>query len=183
MKVFVSGGCKNGKSTFAEQFAKSQSQRGKLYYVATMVPFDEEDQQRILTHQRARRDMGFETIEQPKNIAELLTKCDPSGSFLVDSVTALLMNELYLPDYTIDVEALPRLQKGLWTILDALPNVVFVSDYIYGGGNVGYSPSTLTFMQHLSALDHLLVKRCECVVEVAYTHRIIHKGAMPNEIS
>ena len=44
MTVFLSGGCKNGKSTLAEQIAVHLSRPEHLYYLATMIPHDEEDQ-------------------------------------------------------------------------------------------------------------------------------------------
>lgn len=63
MTVFLSGGCKNGKSTLAEQTAVCLSQPGRLYYLATMIPHDEEDRSRIARHVASRSGLGFQTIE------------------------------------------------------------------------------------------------------------------------
>ena len=97
MIVFISGGAKNGKSSFAQDLAVRLAQGGKRYYIATMIPCDEEDRQRIRHHIADRDGLGFETLEQGRDIARCLKRADPGGSFLLDSVTALLMNELY-PD-------------------------------------------------------------------------------------
>ena len=45
MNIFISGGCKNGKSMYAQKLAKEMADaRGRaLYYIATMIPTDEED--------------------------------------------------------------------------------------------------------------------------------------------
>ena len=43
MTIFLSGGAKNGKSTLAQELAVKLSGAGKRYYVATMIPTDEED--------------------------------------------------------------------------------------------------------------------------------------------
>ena len=45
MNVFISGGCKNGKSYYAQRDAKRQAGAAgrPLYYIATMIPHDEED--------------------------------------------------------------------------------------------------------------------------------------------
>ena len=47
MIIYVSGGCKNGKSSLAEDWAKTLSGGKPLYYIATMIPHDSEDNARI----------------------------------------------------------------------------------------------------------------------------------------
>ena len=49
MNVFISGGAKNGKSTYAQTLAydMAKEQKCPLYYVATMIPHDDEDRARI----------------------------------------------------------------------------------------------------------------------------------------
>ena len=56
MNVFISGGAKNGKSMFAQRAAKEMAEEkgAPLYYVATMIPHDEEDEARIARHIRER---------------------------------------------------------------------------------------------------------------------------------
>lgn len=61
MRVFLSGGAKNGKSGYAQHLAVQLAQGGKHYYVATMIPVDEEDRERIRHHIADRAGMGFET--------------------------------------------------------------------------------------------------------------------------
>ena len=46
MTIFISGGCKNGKSTLAEDCCIRLAGGGPLYYVATMVAYDAEDRER-----------------------------------------------------------------------------------------------------------------------------------------
>ena len=95
MNIFISGGCKNGKSYYAQQLAKRQAEGGRpLYYLVTMEPVDEEDRARILRHRREREGWGFTTLERSRGIGGL--DADFSGSFLLDSVTALLSNEMFL---------------------------------------------------------------------------------------
>ena len=61
MNVFISGGAKNGKSMFAQRAAKEMAEEkgARLYYVATMIPHDEEDEARIARHIREREGWGF----------------------------------------------------------------------------------------------------------------------------
>ena len=50
MTVFVSGGAKYGKSSFAQELAVKLVNGKKHYYVATMIPADAEDRERIRKH-------------------------------------------------------------------------------------------------------------------------------------
>ena len=174
MRIFISGGCKNGKSTYAQEYAKRQ-QAGQLYYVATMVSSDNEDAERIVRHQRERDGMGFITIEQPCAIEEILEKCDFRGSFLLDSLTALLANEMFSARGDFDGNACNRIAGGLEKILNQTPNIVIVSDYIYSDAML-YDTLTETYRKSLATLDRLVSRRCDVVLEAAYTQIIVHKG-------
>ena len=46
MKIFISGGAKNGKSMFAQTCAKRLANENHLWYLATMEPHDGEDDAR-----------------------------------------------------------------------------------------------------------------------------------------
>lgn len=89
MNVYISGGCKNGKSDFAQAAAIKLANGGKRYYVATMVPQDAEDRARVRRHQTSRAGMGFETLEAGQNPLSCLNAADSNAVFLLDSVTAL----------------------------------------------------------------------------------------------
>ena len=88
MTIFLSGGSKNGKSTLGERAARALAGEGPLWYVATMIPHDEEDRARIRRHRQDREGCGFQTVEQGWDLSSCLAgRC---GTFLVDSVTCLL---------------------------------------------------------------------------------------------
>lgn len=89
--IFVLGGARSGKSTFALQQGKTQSPRA---FVATGEPFDQEMASRIQKHQRS-RGRGWATIEIPTRIAEWLAE-EGSGysSIVVDCLTLWLNNLL-----------------------------------------------------------------------------------------
>ena len=65
MNVFISGGCKNGKSFYAQRLARRQADEAgsPLYYIATMIPHDEEDHARIRRHLTERDGWGVTTLE------------------------------------------------------------------------------------------------------------------------
>ena len=177
MRIFISGGCKNGKSTYAERIAKQQCmQPNPLYYIATMRAVDNEDTARISRHQTARDGMDFITIEQPEVIEGILAKCDNNGSFLLDSLTALLANEMFGVSGDYDGNACCRISNGLTQILSQINNIVIVSDYIYSDAMI-YDPLTETYRKSLATLDRLAAARCDVVLEATYTQIIVHKGA------
>jgi len=174
MRIFISGGCKNGKSTFAQTLTKRQ-QTGSLYYIATMAASDHEDDERIIRHQREREGWGFVTVEQPRNIEGILDKCDIAGSFLLDSLTALLANEMFGANGNFDKTSCERIAAELSNIINRIQNIVIVSDYIYSDAML-YDPLTEAYRKSLAAIDRLAAERCDVVLEAAYTQIIIHKG-------
>jgi adenosylcobinamide kinase/adenosylcobinamide-phosphate guanylyltransferase len=182
MKIFISGGCKNGKSCYAQRLAQAQgvAQRvakrtGSLYYIATMKPVDPEDDERILRHRCDREGWGFTTIEQPVDIEHILDKCDRNHSFLLDSLTALLANEMFLPDGNVNEQAVKKITNGLRQITDNINNIVIVSDNIYSDAFL-YDPLTTQYRKSLAEIDRAVAGSCDVVLEAVYTNLIVHKG-------
>ena len=68
MIVFITGGAKNGKSSYAQELAVQLAAGGRHYYIATMIPVDEEDRERIRRHVADREGLGFETVECGRDI-------------------------------------------------------------------------------------------------------------------
>lgn len=174
MTVFISGGAKNGKSTLAQNLAVALG--GKRYYVATMISTGEEDDERIRRHLADRDGLGFETVECSKNV---MSVADPEGTFLVDSVTALIQNSLFPVEknYEMDLAAAERCADELVEFAGLVRHAVFVSDYIYADAE-RYSESTELYRKCLAAIDRRLAAVCDAVVEVSAGQVIVHKGEM-----
>ena len=174
MKIFISGGCKNGKSYYAQRLAANQ-QAHPLYYVATMAPVDSEDDERIKRHRLERSGWGFITVEQPASIEKILDKCDPQGSFLLDSLTALLANEMFGADGGVDERAAERVANGISLLLADVGNIVIVSDYIYSDALL-YDHDTEIYRKSLALVDRTAAKSSDVVLEIAYSGVMTHKG-------
>lgn len=174
MKIFISGGCKNGKSYYAQNLAKAQSVYS-LYYIAAMKPVNAEDDERIRRHRLDREGWGFTTVEQAVNIEDILDKCDPGGSFLLDSLTALLANEMFPSDGIVNELAAKKIIKGLEGLTNNIKDIVMVSDYIYSDASL-YDPLTEKFRRSLAETDRRAASICDVVLEITYTNVIIHKG-------
>ena len=161
MKAFISGGAKNGKTTLGQDLAVHLAAGGTHYYVATMISADAEDDERIRRHIADRAGMGFETIECPRHILSCLDTADRNGVFLLDSVTALLQNEIFPQekDYALDLSAAERCAQELLEF--------------------EYDPMTEQYRRALAGLDRMLARECDTVVELAAGQRIVHKGGLP----
>ena len=142
-----------------------------------MIPADDEDRSRIRKHLADRDGWGFETLEQGRDICAILDgrptpdgsprPVDPAGAFLLDSVTALLSNEMFLPDGSFDPDAGERVAVELCDFAARTGNTVFVSDYIYSDAR-GFDDWTETYRRGLAYIDRQLAAVCGRVVEVAY---------------
>ncbi len=178
MTFLISGGAKNGKSGMAQNLAVALARGGTHYYLATMIPVDEEDRERIRCHVADRAGMGFETIECGRDFQASLKDADLSATFLLDSVTALLMNVLFDPanNYALDIPAAERCADQLEAFARKAGNVVFVSDYIYSDAQ-RYDESTETYRRLLAEIDRRLARVCDVVAEVSAGQAVVHKGA------
>ena len=172
MSTFISGGCKNGKSFYAQRIAKASGT--PLYYIATMIPHDSEDDARILRHRDERDGWGFETIECGCDILSCLDHADPNGSFLLDSVTALLSYEMFDAD-GFHPEAAEKIAAELSEFVRRAPNTVLVSDFIYSDAAI-YDDWTEAYRRGLAHIDRTLAKMCDCVIEVVNGQIIVYKG-------
>lgn len=178
MIVLITGGCKNGKSNKAQDLAVSfsQKQMGKLYYVATMISTGAEDDERIRKHVDNRKKLGFETIElkyRIEDLVDVIRKDENPPAFLVDSLTALLANEMFRTDakgnFYVDHDAAGRVQKGLGILIDECQksgaSIVFVSDGIYSDSII-YGEETIEYQRGLAQLEQLISKRADEVMEM-----------------
>ena len=179
MIVFVSGGAKNGKSGFAQNLAVKLAGEGKRYYVATMIPVDEEDHQRIRRHIADRAGLGFETIECGGDILSCLNY-DKNGAFLLDSVTALLQNVMFPPErnYEMDLQAAEKCAEDVVSFAKSVANAVIISDYIYSDAQ-HYDESTECYRRCLADIDRRLAQISDTVIEVSAGQLIFHKGGLP----
>lgn len=176
MIVFITGGAKNGKSSFAQRLAVELSKGGNRYYIATMIPVDEEDRERIRRHIADRAGLGFQTVECGRDILSCLSQVDKSGSFLLDSATALLMNELFLPpDYSLNPEAGEKCAREIVAFAQSVEKIVVVSDYIYSDAAI-YDEVTETYRRALAFIDRQLAAVSDVVLELSAGNIIVHKG-------
>ncbi len=180
MTVFLAGGSKSGKSDLAQRIACTLAAEGRLLYLATMHPSDEEDQLRIQRHIQRREGLGFQTIERERNLIDLVPRLPREATVLLDSVTALFTNELYRPElqWVPDPDALSRCREGLLALADQVQHAVFVSDLLFEDA-IHYDPATECFRKGLGALSCILAARANTVAEVCFGLPTVWKGELP----
>lgn len=102
--ILVTGGARSGKSTFAEQTAKTFGKN--VLYVATSKPIDDEMQQRIAKH-RAQRPAEWETLEVYRDLDMALAEIiDKKDAVLLDCITIMVTNLML--DECFDWDCLTR---------------------------------------------------------------------------
>jgi adenosylcobinamide kinase/adenosylcobinamide-phosphate guanylyltransferase len=91
--TLVTGGCRSGKSAYAQQLAESLP--GGRAYVATCPVTDDEMARRIDKHRQARSERQWETIEQPVDLESALGAAAGRDVVLVDCLTLWVNNLMY----------------------------------------------------------------------------------------
>jgi adenosylcobinamide kinase/adenosylcobinamide-phosphate guanylyltransferase len=110
--LFVTGGCRSGKSRFALNFADRRYKR--KIFVATCQDQDQEMRRRIKEHQEA-RGPDWQTIEVPTALSEAVASHSSHADvILVDCLTLWVSNLL----------AENRSQEEILTCADALTQVI-----------------------------------------------------------
>jgi adenosylcobinamide kinase/adenosylcobinamide-phosphate guanylyltransferase len=91
--IFIIGGCRSGKSTYAMQTAEKVPAEQKIF-IATCVPQDDEMKQRVARHQRE-RSQNWVTVEAPLDLPEAILQNNRKGDvILVDCLTLWVSNLL-----------------------------------------------------------------------------------------
>lgn len=129
--IFITGGARSGKSTFAEK--KALEFGSPLTYLATAQAGDKEMSERIRLHQ-ARRGEEWKTVEEPLHLSQALACRDGlTKAILVDCLTLWLSNLLFLYEdqgeeleetIMVDIHRLITTMRGLSTPVIIVSNEV-----------------------------------------------------------
>jgi adenosylcobinamide kinase/adenosylcobinamide-phosphate guanylyltransferase len=160
--TLILGGARSGKSGYAERLLLGTVEpRSQALYVATAEARDTEMTARIRAH-RDRRGARWQTIEEPRALAEVLMReTRVERPVLVDCLTLWVSN---LMAGGADVAAAAD------RLIAALPRlagpVVFVANEV-GLGIVPDNQLAREFRDHAGRLNQALAAAADCVVFVA----------------
>lgn len=174
MTIFVVGGSKSQKSNYGELIAEKLFNKGNLYYLATMKPYDDEDSKRIEEHIKNRSGHGYITIEVPRNIISVLPMLSKDDTVLLDSITSLVTNEMF-NNKQIVKNVKDKIITEVNEISKKVSNLVIVSDYVFSDG-IRYDDFTDDFRKELGIINCEIAKMSQVVIESSFGNIIVHKG-------
>jgi len=116
--VFVTGGIRSGKSTFAEKAAADMGQT--ITYIATAEALDDEMKLRIELH-RQRRPENWITVEEPLRVTAVLHDYGSrSDVIMLDCMTVLISNLMFAREQTAGQEFQKEMQNDIIEEIGAL---------------------------------------------------------------
>ncbi|HWR00797.1 MAG TPA: bifunctional adenosylcobinamide kinase/adenosylcobinamide-phosphate guanylyltransferase [Chlorobaculum sp.] len=122
--IYVTGGARSGKSSYALRLAESYERRT---FLATAEAFDGEMRDRIARH-RQERGLTFTTVEEPLFIDRAIRDLPEGGVVLVDCLTVWLGNLMH---HVGDPEAIGARIDALLDVLKAPPcDIILVSNEV-----------------------------------------------------
>ena len=174
MLTLVSGGSASGKSEFAESLVVNSGCENR-WYLATMLPYDEECHRRIARHRQMRAKKGFETLEVPYALQQLeLTEPMQSGCALLECMSNLVANEMFRED-GFHPEVSEKITEGVRNLLSQAEHVVIVTNEIFSDG-ILYEGESEKYKEQLGQINCNLAEMADAVVEVVYGIPVWHKG-------
>lgn len=161
MITFVYGGAGSGKSEFAENIATSYGS-SELFYVATMMPVDTENEKKIQKHRKQRENKNFETIECYSKVDKL--SFSEGSTVLFECVSNWVANEMF-GENSEKENITDIICKGVDRLVEKAENIVFVSNNIFSD-NVDYDDMTLEYMEQLGEVNSYLAEISNQTIEV-----------------
>jgi adenosylcobinamide kinase/adenosylcobinamide-phosphate guanylyltransferase len=124
--IFVTGGCRSGKSQFALDYANRHFH--KKLYLATCEALDEEMAKRIDDHKK-RRGLDWQTVEEPIKIAEVIRQHQNDVEvILLDCITLWLSN--LLMKQKSDYEIMNEVTRLIDTVTQGQTSFILVSNEV-----------------------------------------------------
>lgn len=158
MLIFISGGVRSGKSTFAEEIVDKHPNK---VYLATARVTDPEMLDRINSHQ-ARR-VGYKTIEAPKITVNVLNDIKKGDVVLLDCLTNWLSNEMF--NDGVELEVSSRMMKIIDEMKIKAKHLIIVSNDVFSGTS-NYDDLTMRYLQNLGDLHQEIVSKSDEVYEL-----------------
>jgi len=190
--IFVSGGVRSGKSSFAEELAikiarqydahNSSQSDCILHYIAAGQASDEEMKARIAHHQRNRNEskVNWKTWEQPIGLKRLEDVFDITDVVLLDCLTTLLNNEFFREgekwrNPSFQAQLMEDIIEGIEMIVSSCQTLIIVSNEVF---YEPYSDNELTmiYKKMLGKLHQKLVRMANRAYLVEVGIPILMKG-------
>jgi len=157
--IFITGGCRSGKSRYALDYANRHF--SKKVYLATAQALDEEMAQRIKNHRKA-RGPEWQTVEEPIEVVDKIIEYgDKVEVILIDCITLWLSNLLLKWDN--DARILDEVVRLGEVVRQSKVSLIVVSNEV-GLGIVPADPLSRRFRDLAGAANQRIAEAAEFVV-------------------
>ncbi|OYU47741.1 MAG: bifunctional adenosylcobinamide kinase/adenosylcobinamide-phosphate guanylyltransferase [Rhizobiales bacterium PAR1] len=160
VSTLVLGGARSGKSAFAERLAVESG--FERLYLATATPFDDEMAARIARHRADRVEAGWQTLEEPLEIADIIRREATSTRVILLDCLTLWLNNLMFAGRDVAAEQAALLEA----LREARGPVILVSNEV-GLGLVPETPLGRDFRDAQGRLNQAVAALVPSVVFVA----------------
>jgi len=169
--IFITGGCRSGKSRYALHYANQHFSR-KLF-MATCEALDEEMVRRIENHKKV-RGPEWQTIEEPIEIVRKIRECGRGGEvILIDCLTLWLYNLLMKWDN--DLKIIDETEKLIETIKQSPASLILVSNEV-GMGIVPADALSRRYRDLLGTMNQRIAGALDTVIFMVSGIPIFLKG-------
>ena len=169
--IFITGGCRSGKSRYALHYANQHFSR-KLF-MATCEALDEEMVQRIENHKKV-RGTEWQTIEEPIEIVRKIRESGRDGEvILIDCLTLWLYN--LLTKWDNDLKIIDETEKLIETIKQSPASFIIVSNEV-GMGIVPADPLSRRYRDLLGTMNQRIAEALDTVIFMVSGIPIFLKG-------
>ncbi len=166
MVTLVIGGIGSGKSACAERLLEEISDVENKYYLATMRVLDEAGRERRARHRRQRRGKGFLTIEQPRDIGQVVRRMKPgANAALLECISNLAANEMFDEGISTVEDTVRRTLEGIRQLRAELCHLVIVTNDGFEDDD-GYDEETKNYLEALAQINRVLFEEADMIVEV-----------------
>jgi len=169
--IFITGGCRSGKSRYALHYANQHFSR-KLF-MATCEALDEEMVQRIENHKKV-RGTEWQTIEEPIEIVRKIRESGRDGEvILIDCLTLWLYS--LLTKWDNDLKIIDETEKLIETIKQSPASFIIVSNEV-GMGIVPADPLSRRYRDLLGTMNQRIAEALDTVIFMVSGIPIFLKG-------
>ena len=180
MLILIMGGSGSGKSAYAEEYVTKLSEDDRKYYIATMQVYDAEGQRKVERHRQQRSGKGFQTIEQPLDIADAgkkIASLSADGNIaLLECMSNLLANEMFSGESMQSREVVTdRIVQGIEALKRDLKHLIIVSGNVFEDG-IDYEEGTQEYIRAMGRVNEQLSSMADQVREVVAGIPIVIKA-------
>lgn len=155
----VLGGTRSGKSRVAEQIADALG--GPVVYLATALAGDDQEMLARISVHRQRRPDRWQTIEEPYDLAGVISRLDAGSVALVDDLSGWLGN-LMLDNHSSPESVLAQFEDLANSLRHCPARVILVSDEV-GLGIVPATPLGRQFRDLSGELNQMVAAVADVV--------------------